>query len=112
MIRFTFALLKDCASSKQSRMPLINCVCCCTASSYATLTASPSLGEPETDFIGAYTPVTRQLWQERLRLARLPPQQHLQQQLRPETPRPPQAAVIKYQFSNDKYLLEMVSSHT
>jgi hypothetical protein len=69
-------------------------------------------------FIGAYTPVTRQLWQDRLRLA----QQHSRQAAGADAaqaaadaaaavlaPRPPKATVIQYPFTTDKVLLELVS---
>ena len=67
-------------------------------------------------FVGAYTPVTRQLWQDRLRLAQ---QQGSKQtsaaagatQLQDaEQPRAPKQTVIRYPFTTDRVLLELVST--
>lgn len=61
-------------------------------------------------FVGAYTPVTRQLWQDRLKLA-----QHKQPAgaaapapaAASPQPRPPKTTVIEYPFTSDRVLLEL-----
>lgn len=59
-------------------------------------------------FVGAYTPVTRQLWQDRLKLA-----QHKQPAgaaaVASVQPRAPKPTVIEYPFTKDRVLLELVS---
>lgn len=62
-------------------------------------------------FVGAYTPVTRQLWQDRLKLA-----QHKQPAgtaaapaaVASVQPRAPKPTVIEYPFTTDRVLLELV----
>lgn len=62
--------------------------------------------------MGAYTPVTRGLWQERLRRARegvaAGGSAAAAAAASSVARRPPQRTVISYPFSSDKFLLEMV----
>lgn len=60
-------------------------------------------------FVGAYTPVTRQLWQDRLKLAQQRPDAAAGAAAQDvAAPRPPKQTVIKYPFTSDKVLLELV----
>jgi hypothetical protein len=62
-------------------------------------------------FVGAYTPVTKQLWQDRLKLAQ---QQSAAQGAAAQdalAARPPKQTVVKYPFTTDRVLLELVSNH-
>lgn len=63
-------------------------------------------------FVGAYTPVTRQLWQDRLKLAQQQ-QQHQQPAAAAQDAlqaRPPKQTVVEYPFTTDRVLLELVST--
>lgn len=75
--------------------------------------SSTSLQQTPEDslFVGAYTPVTKQLWQDRLKMAQ-------QQSADPGAAaakdameaRPPKQTVVKYPFTTDRVLLELVST--
>jgi len=92
-----------------------------TSTPFSSDTSTTIQQNPEDSmFIGAYTPVTRQLWQNRLKLAQQ--QQGVQpgaagsaaagatQQVQDALEaRPPKRTVINYPFSTDRVLLELVS---
>lgn len=71
-------------------------------------TPNGSVADGDHTFVGAYTPVTKQLWLDRLRMA--------QQQQQHEQPpageaavgRKPQVTRVDYPFTKDRFLLEMV----
>jgi hypothetical protein len=63
-------------------------------------------------FVGAYTPVTKQLWLDRLKKAE---QQQHQAAAGPsagtaeqQAAKPPKVTMVEYPFTKDKFLLEMV----
>jgi hypothetical protein len=84
-----------------------------TVSSTSFLLSSSLQQSPEDNlFVGAYTPVTRQLWQDRLRLAQLQPATAAgatAAKQDADAPRPPKQTVIRYPFTTDRVLLELVS---
>jgi hypothetical protein len=66
-------------------------------------------------FVGAYTPVTKQLWLDRLKKAEQ--QQHqaaagaFAGAAEQAAAKPPQLTRVEYPFTKDKFLLEMVRGH-
>jgi hypothetical protein len=83
----------------------------CSPSSFAN-----SNSGDEHKFVGAYTPVTKQLWLDRLKKAEQ--QQHQAAAGEPASnasadgqpaAKPPQVTKVEYPFKKDKFLLEMVS---
>lgn len=62
------------------------------------------------EFVGAYTPVTKRLWQERLRMAKERQHESAGHAVDAATiSRPPQVTTVEYHFTTDNFLLEMVS---
>jgi hypothetical protein len=86
-------------------------------SSTSSLLSSSLQQSPEDNlFVGAYTPVTRQLWQDRLKLAQQQPAAEAAAAAGATAakqdagaPRPPKQTLIKYPFTTDMVLLELVS---
>lgn len=86
------------------------------AYSSTALGPSSSVSSPfseEHHFVGAYTPVTKRLWQERLRMPKH--QQQTEQDQSADASnitKQPQVTVVEYPFTTDKFLLEMVRPDT
>lgn len=84
------------------------------SSSSPTPGASTSVRTPFSDdheFVGAYTPVTKRLWQERLRMAKQKQQEEAGVAVdAADVSKAPHITVVDYPFTTDNFLLEMASS--
>lgn len=78
-------------------------------STAAPLQDSIQQSPEDSQFVGAFTPVTRQLWQERLKLVHQHISAPAQTAAQAMAARPPKQTVISYPFTTDKVLLELVS---
>jgi hypothetical protein len=105
------ARLLHCSSFSALRQQIQQQLAQALHSSSASSVGSSSSGDDH-KFVGAYTPVTKQLWLDRLRKAQE------QQQAAAGVPlgtdaqaaaKPPQVTRVEYPFTKDKFLLEMVS---
>jgi hypothetical protein len=79
-----------------------------TSAPSRTLQQSPE----DSLFVGAYTPVTKQLWQDRLKLAQQQSTAQVAAAQDALAARAPKQTVVKYPFTTDRVLLELVSSMT